>query len=381
MSGLGRSAGAGRVPFEVAIAWIDAATDRLEAEWVVLDRASDRVLAQDVRAVAPIPREDCAVLDGFAVSAAATIGAGAYNPMTMPSVAVAAGAALPAGADAVVPLDQAESTDCGHLVVVEPTAPGANVDRQGTVAAAGGLLVTAGTRLMPHHIGLLAVAGLARLPVVRRPRVRLAIEGALHTAEAVDRPAGFDARLMLRAAIGRDGGDIAEMPLAETLAGADADIVLVAGDAGPGCDGRSAAALAAAGSLDIDGVALVPGETTAFGHTAAGAPVVLLPNAPTACLWGYELFAGRAIRRLGGRGPGLPYCARPMTTARKIVSSIGTTEICPVRLSPAGEVEPIAPFAEIGLMAAAGADGFVMVPAASEGYPPGASVTAYFYRR
>ncbi len=379
MSGLILAAAVGRVSVEVAIAWIDGATGRLETERVALDRAWGRVFGEDIRAVAPIPREDCAALDGFAVSAAATIGAGAYNPMTMPSVVVAAGAALPAGTDAVVPLDQAESTDCGHLVVVEPAAPGVNVDRRGAVAAAGALLATAGTRLMPYHVGLLAAAGLACLPVVRRPRVRLALAGALSSGEAADRPTGASNRPMLRTAIARDGGDIAEAPFAAAFAPADADIVLVVGDAGPGRYSGSAAALAAGGSLAIDGVALVPGETTGFGRTAAGTPVVLLPGPPAACLWGYELFAGRAIRCLGGRDPQLPYHARRVTTARKIVSTIGTTEICPVRLRPAGEVEPIASFAEIGLMAAAAADGFVIVPAASEGYPPGAPVTAYLY--
>ena len=379
MSGLAPSADVGRVSVEVAIAWIDGATGRLETEWVALDRAWGRVLGEDIRAVAPIPREDCAALDGFAVSAAATIGAGAYNPMTIPGVALAAGAALPAGTDAVVPLDQAEPTDCGHLVVVEPAAPGANVDRRGAAAAVGALLATAGTRLMPYHVGLLAAAGLACLPVVRRPRVRLAMAGALLSGEAADRPTGAGNGPMLRAAIARDGGDIAEASFAGAFAGADADLVLVVGGAGPRRDDGSAAALAAAGSLDIRGVALVPGETTGFGRTAAGTPAVLLPGPPAACLWGYELFAGRAIRQLGGREPGLPYHARRMMTARKIVSTIGTTEICPVRLCPAGEAEPIASFAEIGLMAAASADGFVIVPAASEGYPPGASVTAYFY--
>ena len=124
---------------------------------------------------------------------------------------------------------------------------------------------------------------------------------------------------------------------------------------------------------------LVPGETTGFGRTAAGVPVVLLPGAPAAWLLSYQLFAGRAIRRLGGRDPALPYRSRTVTTARKIVSSIGATEICPVCLRSDGRIGPIASFAEIGLMAAVQADGFVIIPGASEGYPSGASVTAYLY--
>ena len=68
-----------------------------------------------------------------------------------------------------------------------------------------------------------------------------------------------------------------------------------------------------------------------------------------------------------------------MTTARKIVSAIGMTEIVPVSRRPGDTIEPIAPFSEIGLMAAASADGFVIIPETSEGYPPGASVNVYLY--
>ena len=68
-----------------------------------------------------------------------------------------------------------------------------------------------------------------------------------------------------------------------------------------------------------------------------------------------------------------------MTVARKIVSAIGTTEICPVLFGPSDTVEPMPAFAEIGLRAAIAGAGFVIVPATREGYPPGAEVTAYLY--
>ena len=106
---------------------------------------------------------------------------------------------------------------------------------------------------------------------------------------------------------------------------------------------------------------------------------MLLPGAPAACLWSYELFAGRAIRRLGRRSPELPYRSREMITARKIVSAIGMTEICPVRCGAGDSVEPLPSFAEAGLMAAVGADGFVIVPEGSEGHPQRGRVTVYLY--
>jgi molybdopterin molybdotransferase len=163
------------------------------------------------------------------------------------------------------------------------------------------------------------------------------------------------------------------------LVEAGVDIVLVIGGTGPGIDDHSAAALAEAGELAIHGVALRPGETAGLGRTVSGVPVVLLPGAPAACLWSYELFAGRVIRRLGGRGPELPYRSRAMITARKMVSAIGMTEICPVRCGLGDTVEPVPSFAETGLMAAVGADGFVIVPEGSEGHPQGARVTVYLY--
>jgi molybdopterin molybdotransferase len=364
----------GPVSVEAALAWIDGATRCLETDEVALSQAFRRVLGGDIRAVAPIPPVDCAAIDGFAVRAIESIGAGAYNPLAVPSVPVAAGEALPAGTDAVVPLGHVESVNRADVVLVEPAAPGANVDRQGAVAVAGGLLAAAGARLMPRHVGLLATAGFSRLPLIRRPRVRVAIAGAVRPGAAADGDGP-----MLRAAIERDGGVILESSLAEAFSATEADIVLVAGGTGLGCEDRSAAALAAGGTLDIHGVTLVSGETTGFGRTAAGACLVLLPGAPAACLLSYELFAGRAIRRLGGRDPALPYRSGTVTTARKIVSSIGATEICPVRLRSDGRIEPIVSFAEIGLMAAVQADGFIIIPEASEGYPSGASVTAYLY--
>src|SRR5262249_50684124 len=131
--------------------------------------------------------------------------------------------------------------------------------------------------------------------------------------------------------------------------------------------------------LAIHGIALRPGETTGLGRVGSGVPVVLLPGSPAACLFGYELIAGRAVRSLGGRDPRLPYRSTIMRTAHKIVSEIGMTEICPVWCGADITVEPLPSLAETGLMGAVAAQGFVIVPESSEGYPQGASVTVYLY--
>jgi molybdopterin molybdotransferase len=369
-------------PVDAAIALVDAAVHCLGTEDAPLHTARGRVLTEPMRALESIPGSDRAALDGFAVQASASFGASAYNPVRLPLIALAAGDALPAGTDAVVPLELAEPDGQGWIEMVEAVVAGDNVEHQGAIATTGATLVPAGTRLAARHIGLLTSAGLSEVPVVRRPRVRILIAkpAKAGTWEDSNGP-------MIRAAVERDGGVIGEtlavehnqMAIRAALVEFGADIVLAIGSTGPGIDDHSAAALAEAGELAIYGLALRPGETTGLGRTVSGMPVVLLPGAPAACLWSYELFAGRAIRRLGGRGPGFPYRSREMITARKIVSALGMTKICPVRYGVGDSVEPVPSFVETGLMAAVDADGFVIVPQGSEGYPQGARVTVYLY--
>ena len=340
------------------------------------------MLTEPIRAAGPIPASDRATLDGFAVQASASLGASAYNPVRLPLIAVAAGDALPAGTDAVVRFELAELDGQSSLEIVEAVAAGDNVEQQGAVATIGAILAPAGMRLAARHIGLLTNAGVSDITVVRRPRVRLLVAKPTRDGAWADSNGP-----MICAAVERDGGIIGEsvavernqMALQAALLEPSADVALVLGGTGPGRDDHSAAALGEAGELAIHGVALLPGETTGLGRIGRNIPVVLLPGPPAACLWSYELFAGRAIRRLGRRRADLPYRSREIITARKIVSSLGMTEICPVRCGSDDIVEPLPSFAETGLMAAVSADGFVIVPQGREGHPQGARVTVYLY--
>jgi molybdopterin molybdotransferase len=367
---------------EAAIAWVDAAVQCLDGEDVSLRTARGRVLAKDIRAAKPIPGSNRAARDGFAVEASASIGASSYNPVRLPLIAVAAGDVLPPGTDAVVPLEVAEPDGQASIEVIETVAAGDNVEQQGAIAQTGAMLVRAGTPLAARHIGLLMSAGVSALSVVRQPHVRILVvkPGKNCASEDSNGP-------MICAAVERENGIVEECvivardqsAITAALAKAGADLVLVIGGTGPGTDDHSAAAVAGAGELSIHGVALRPGETAGLGRSAGGLPIVLLPGSPAACLWSYELLAGRAIRRLAGRGPDLPYRSREMTTVRKVVSSLGMTEIHPVRCGPGDTVEPLPSFAETGLMGAVTADGFVIIPQGSEGFPEGARVTVYLY--
>jgi molybdopterin molybdotransferase len=382
-------------------AWIDAWAVPTAPEDVPLGEAMGRIVAADVTAAMSLPSFDRAAADGFALIAEETVGAGIYNPLPFRLVAAAAGVEagcaaavqcgdpLPAGADAVVRLEHAARDVPGTVAVIAPVVAENEIERAGNQSVQGGVLVRAGRRLGPGEIGLLASAGVAQVPLVGRPRVRclLAVERAIEAGAVPPPGAVLDTNgPMLAALVARDGGVVVERrcigrgraSLRDALAAPGADLVLVAGGTGPGAGDEAAAALAEAGELAIHGVALRPGETAGAGRVA-GVPVFLLPGTPPACLWAYELLAGRAVRLLAGGDAGLPFGTRELRLGRKIVSEVGMTDVCPVRTSRDGEAEPLAPFAEAGLAAVVQGDGFVIVPEAGEGYPRGATVTVHLH--
>jgi molybdopterin molybdotransferase len=364
-------------------AWIDSEIDSLPAEHVPLSDALGRIVAVDCRTDMPIPNHDRATVDGFAIHANESIGAAAYNPLSVSGVAVALGDALPRGSDAVVSLDAADFDETGGVLLIEAVARGANVEPAGAAAAAGAILVPAAAPLASQHIGVVAAAGIADVAVIKRPRVEVLIVERSAAGKMADGNGP-----MIAAAIGRDGGIVAErrtvsrdpQSLVNEVAAANVDLLLIVGGTGPGPNDHAADAVREVGELVSHGVAMRPGETFGLGRARNFIPVMLLPGGPASCLWSYEMFAGRAIRRLAGRRPDLPFPRRTMILARKVVSSIGLTEICPVRFgTEENTVEPLPSFAAIGLAAPVGADAFIIVPEGSEGYAQGASVMVRLY--
>ena len=106
--------------------------------------------------------------------------------------------------------------------------------------------------------------------------------------------------------------------------------------------------------------------------------VLLLPGNPVSCLCAYDVFAGRAVRVLGGRSGDWPYRSVRARLARKLVSVVGRLDYARVQWT--GErVEPLAISGASMLSSTTRADGFVLIPADSEGYPPGAEVDVFLY--
>ena len=386
--------------------WIDRHAARLSDETVPLDKAADRILATEVIAPLSVPAFDRAAMDGYALRGAETSGASEYNPLPLPvlgqalpgqpftgstranaAVRIMTGAPMPEGLDAVLPAEYASET-AGQLEVTLPVAPGQHVGRRGEDIQEGSPVLGAGRRLRPQDVGLLASLGLAQLNVVQRPRVRILVTG--NEVVAPGTPKGryqvYDANSsMLRALVARDGGlverhiRLGDDPekIRDTLIAPGADVILVSGGSSVGAEDHAPRLLAETGELAVHGVAMRPSSPAGVGRIGE-VLVFLLPGNPVSCLCAYDFFAGRAIRLRGGRKPEWPHATRQGAVARKIVSVVGRVDYCRVRLVD-GRVEPIALSGASILSSTTRADGFVIVPAESEGYGPDTEVTVYLY--
>jgi molybdopterin molybdotransferase len=386
--------------------WIDRHAQPLAAETTPIDRATGRVLARDVVASIDVPGFDRAAMDGYALRGDDTAGATEYNPISLgvvgevlparpvertvvrgEAVRIMTGAPVPAGADAVVPAEYATES-AGAIEITRPVAPGQHVAHRGEDVTQGDTVLAAGRLLRAQDVGLIASLGHETVDVVRQPRVRVLATG--NEVVPPGAPKGlyevYDANsYMLRGLVSRDGGALEQalrlpddpQAIRAALTTPGADVILVSGGSSVGSEDHAPRLVAEAGELAIHGVAMRPSSPAGAGRVGA-ALVFLLPGNPVSCLCAYDFFAGRAIRRMGGRAAAWPHRVLRAVLARKIASAIGRVDYCRVRLVD-GEAEPIALSGASILSSTTRADGFVIVPAESEGFGPGSEVVVYLY--
>jgi molybdopterin molybdotransferase len=413
-----------RQTVEAALTWLDAQLRPPSAEIVPLQMAAGRVLAAPVVSEFDVPGFDRATMDGYAVVAESTEGGTSYNRLPLivigdslpghpyhgsvavgQAVRIMTGAPVPIGCDAVLPAEWVEDasataptrTDVGQagrhptsahgISALAAVSPGKHVGRRGEDVVRGTTLFQAGRVLRPQDLGVLSSVGVGEVRVLSRPRVRLVITGN-ELLPCGSQPQGYrivDANgPMLAALVARDGGLVDfpglvpdEHDAILNALHADTDVVIVSGGSSVGLEDLAPTLLAQHGDLAIHGIAMRPSSPTALGRVEHRL-VFLLPGNPVSCLCAYDFFAGRAIRALGGRTKAWPYHALGARLARKISSPVGRLDYARVRVVD-GAVEPLAVGGASLLSSTTRADGFVIVPADSEGFAPGTEVEVWLY--
>ncbi len=302
-------------------------------ERVALDEALGRRLGADAVAEAPFQPFDNSAMDGFAVRAADLAGASTEAPVALPivdesraghpaaralgpgeAIAISTGAVLPAGADAVVRVeDTARSGD--EVLVKVPLDPDDNVRRAGEDIAAGETVLRAGAEIGAAELGALATIGLDQVPVHRRPRVAIVTSGDELVAPGTPLGPGQipNSNSPAVAALARlAGAEVVSLgwtpdePAATRAALApalEADVAIVCGGVSVGEHDHVKAALAELGAEQVFWrVALKPGGPTWFG-TRGGALVFGLPGNPVSVMATFLLLVRPALLALGGGAP------------------------------------------------------------------------------
>ncbi|MGE5287674.1 MAG: gephyrin-like molybdotransferase Glp [Micromonosporaceae bacterium] len=293
--------------------------------------AAGAVLAEDVTATQPLPSFDNSAMDGYAVRAPDVANASAGHPVTLPVVGevvagdtgaygltagtalrITTGAQIPAGADAVVPV---EWTDGGtaKVEVRQAAAPGHAIRRSGEDLRAGERVLTAGTRLGPLQLGLLAAAGRASVRV--RPRPRVAV---LSTGNELTEPGGplepgriWDSNSFMLTAAARQAGGLAYRHGAvaddprELMSVIEdqlvrADILITSGGVSMGGEHDVVkAALSRLGSIEFSKVAMQPGMPQGFGTIGRDrTPIFTLPGNPVSAYVSFQVFVRPALAAL-----------------------------------------------------------------------------------
>ena len=428
---------------EDALAAVLAAIGQpLEAEDLAPEDALGRWLAAPVVATTDLPPWDNSAMDGYAVRAADTAGssedaparlrvvgeiaAGAWPDVTVgagTAVRIATGARIPAGADAVVPVELTTPLDgdgragprgreaAGPLpaacLVHEPVQAGGSIRERAGDLRANSVVLAAGARMTAAAVALAAGAGASTVSVHRRPRV-----GVLATGDEV-RAAGDplgeagipDANGPgLRALVAASGAEPIALGTAKDVLDdvarrlgrglREADVVIVSGGVSVGPYDVVRAAFGSVGSVSLWRVAVQPGKPFAFGtadRPGGGEPVLLfgLPGNPVSTAVTFELFVRPALRRLAGeprptRNADRGVLLEPVSKARGRRTFLRVAAEREADGRPRRDERGRVPVRLAGgqgshvLSALAAADALAIVPEADESLPAGADVALWW---
>jgi molybdopterin molybdotransferase len=310
----------------------------LDPEPVAIDDALGRVLAEDVRAAEDVPPFPCSAMDGYAILAGdsgrrlrivgeSRAGTPAEHPVSEgEAIRVSTGAAIPAGATAVIPQEEVDG-EAEEIETRAPSAPGQHIRGAGEDMRAGALQLTAGSRLGAVDLGAAVAAGVGTLSVSRRPRVTVLCTG--DELRAPGEPLGpgeihnSNAPMLvgLATAAGALAGAARRLPddRAATERGIEealqsSDVVIISGGVSVGPHDHVKPALAELGVDEVFwSVALQPGKPTWFGRRSGGpggvSPLVFgLPGNPVSAVVTFSLFVAPALAALqGGPAPRPPH--------------------------------------------------------------------------
>ena len=357
---------------------------------VRLEDVVGRVASRDISSSMDVPPFSRAAMDGYAVVAADTSAAAPATPVRLRQLdriytgqlsaatiergtcaEIATGAPLPAGADAVVMVEETAKHGEHDVDIFAPAKPGQHIGRRGADIRTGDPVIASGSLLTPSRIGALAAIGCAEVDVFAKPRVAILSTGneVAEPGQALAPGQIFDVnRFTLSAIVSAHGGvaephrsaqDTVDALLASLDACLSADLIVFSGGSSVGERDLVVDAVAARGEMIFHGIAVRPGKPTAFAMVR-GIPFFGMPGNPTSCLSNAYILLVPYLRAMARLPPHTPRTVR-VPLGRRIVSAANRHQFYTVRLLD-GAAHPA--FKGSGdITSLSEADGYLEIPA------------------
>jgi molybdopterin molybdotransferase len=364
------------------------------------------VTAEDVVADYDLPPFNRSAVDGYAVRAQDTFEASQLSPRALrvtrdkvgkgETSEVWTGNPLPNGGEAVIMLEHTRRKD-GKIEVWNPVTPGENISKKGEDLRKGQVAVRAGTRLKPHHIGLLAALGVTNIAMVKEPKVAILSTGN----ELVDLGHRLEAnqvidtnRLILSGMCHELGATVVDLGIAKDEHSEidakiregikRADMLITTGGTSVGYDDLVSTTINRIGppGIVVHGIAMRPAMPTALA-IVKGKPIIVLSGNPVAAMIGFEVFARRLILELLG----IESEPRPVLRARltrKVPSVLGRRVFLRVRVFEEDSeflAKPIRIKGSGIISTMTEANGYVVIPEDREGLDKGEFVIVNLFDR
>ena len=377
----------------------------LPEEEIPVDETLGRVIARTVYATQSVPHYNGSAMDGIAVCSKDTFGAsetepkqlrmiGANQPLAEGCCAVVdTGDLLPAGADAVIMIEEVHRKD-GLAEIMAAATPWQHVRVIGEDIVVNELVLTEGQIVAPVHIGALFAAGLERVPVVAKPKVTIIPTGSELVATPAELKPGriLDVNSHMLAAAVRSWSseahrhaivpdDFSKLRAAVEESLAHSDMVIINAGTSAGTEDFTEKVLADLGQVLVHGVAIKPGKPVVLA-ICHGKPVIGLPGYPVSAMVTAELFV---------RDPLLARQHMPAEeeetvqaiSARQLYSQIGVEEYIRVSVGQVnGKIVAVPLGRGAGLISSlTHAQGVLAIPASKDGLTAGTKATVRLYER
>ena len=386
--------------------WLAAIEFHPNSTSVPLLTAQNRVLSSHIIANTDLPRTDRSAVDGYAVKATETIGASQSKAKIFklterdaigPNQAkqIWTGNTMPENADAVVMLENTKTVG-KMLEVWSPTTRWENVSRKGEDIKKGEVAVKTGTRLKPHHLGIIAAFGMSEVEVFLKPKVAVLATGneLVRVGDKIRENKVFDSnRVVLTALCNELGAEVIDLGIArddmEEISQKlnnglrRADAVMTSGGTsvgGPDLVPEVIASIGKPGIL-VHGVAMRPGMPTGLA-VVGKKPVILLPGNPVAVMLSFEVFGRPLISRMLGLQATESRPVLMARTKRKISTTLGRKNLVRVHVSrEKGEfiADPISARGSSLFSTMTRSNGYVIVPENQEGLAEGEMVAVNMF--